>query len=311
VAGRVNLPAVLKRGTLRRAPAAEADRSGDAYYPSRIDRRTNVRPPLHFQRIELKFFLPDRALNHFVDRLSAYTEVDPYLVREGRGRTSYPVTSLYFDSYDLQAFDEKEGGQLFRRKIRLRTYEESLAPENPCFLEIKRRLDAVVLKDRLGLPAGVLDPSIPVNRLLSHLFERTTEKDSPTYHEARMMAAWLNLQPTAIVRYKRLAFVGRDNPTTRITVDLNMEGVWKPPKVVGDIPLRSIGNINAAGMSGISGRYGMLELKCNRNVPGWFHRAAQDLELTRTAFSKYYLVVSALRPQVMEDCDGQYVRGAA
>ena len=75
---------------------------------------------------------------------------------------------------------------------------------------------------------------------------------------------------------KRLAFVGRDNPTTRITVDLNMEGVWKPPKVVGDIPLRSIGNINAAGMSGISGRYGMLELKCNRNVPGWFHRAASE-----------------------------------
>ncbi|KKW37218.1 MAG: hypothetical protein UY85_C0059G0007 [Candidatus Peribacteria bacterium GW2011_GWB1_54_5] len=50
--------------------------------------------PLHFRRIEVKFLIPDRIIPAFVDRIAPYTQPDPFLVEEGRGRTEYPVSSL-------------------------------------------------------------------------------------------------------------------------------------------------------------------------------------------------------------------------
>ncbi len=280
--------------------------TSDAVYPEPLERRTRARAPLHFQRIELKYFLPERLLPYFVERVSPYTDVDPYLVREGRGRTAYPVTSLYFDSLDLSAFEEKENGQLFRRKIRLRTYENEFAEEDPCFLEIKRRLDSVVLKDRLRLPRGLITPELPMSMLLGLLLS-SVEKPDRTYHEAQMLRGWLNLQPTALVQYQRLALVGREDANTRLTVDRHLMGAWRPGHLLGSVPMRTIDSLIATGMNGVSGRYGLLELKCNNVVPAWFHHVVQDLELMRTAFSKYYLVVLAIRPQVLEDCDAAFV----
>ncbi len=283
--------------------------TSDAYYPDDLDRRTAPRAPLHFQRIELKFFIPYRQIEHFVERISRRTDIDPYLVKEGHGRTRYPVTSLYFDSWDLQAWDEKDGGQFFRRKIRLRTYEETYSETAPCFLEIKRRLDAVVLKDRIGLPAGVLKLDMPPSWLLRHLLA-SAEKQDATALEAHMMLGWLNLQPTAIVRYQRMALVAKEDPQIRITVDHNIQGVFRPPTIMGDIPMRNVDNINATGMNAISGKYALLEIKSNNVIPGWLHQAIQDMELNRTAYSKYYLVVLALRPSLMEDCDVRFAEGS-
>src|SRR5437764_2839077 len=169
VGGLRELPPMREVVRRRRRAPQPVDHTSDAYYPDVAERRGAPRPPLHFQRIELKYFLPYRYLDHFIERVSRRTDVDPYLVKEGLGRTRYPVTSLYFDSWDLQAWDEKDGGQFFRRKIRLRAYEDEFSELSPCFLEIKRRLDAVVLKHRIGLPAGVLRDDMPPGRLLRHL----------------------------------------------------------------------------------------------------------------------------------------------
>ena len=289
----------------RRAPLP-VEQTSDAYYPEIAERRGAPRAPLHFQRIELKYFLPYRYLDHFVERVSRRTDVDPYLVKEGLGRTRYPVTSLYFDSYDLAAWREKEDGQFYRRKIRLRTYTEEFSQDAPCFLEIKRRLDAVVLKDRIGLPAGVLTPDTPVNRLLPYLLANAEDLDV-TAHEAEMMRGWFNLQPTAIVRYQRTALVAKEDPNTRITVDHNLQGVFRPANILGTVPLRGIDNINATGMNSLSGKYALLEIKSNNVIPAWLHEVIEDMELARTAYSKYYLVVLALRPGVVEDCDPYFV----
>lgn len=279
--------------------------TSDAYYPEAAERRGAPRAPLHFQRIELKYFIPYRQIDHFVERISRRTDVDPFLMKEGLGRTRYPVTSLYFDSYDLAAWDEKEAGQFFRRKIRLRTYQDEYSTTSPVFLEIKRRLDAVVLKDRISLPAGVLQGEMSPNRLLPYLLSKAKEQDA-TALEAHMMLGWLNLQPTAIVRYQRMALVAKEDPNMRITVDHHIQGVWKPPSIMGNVPMRSVDNINATGMNGIGGKYALLELKSNGGIPGWLHQAIQDMELNRTAYSKYYLVVMALRPELTQDCDDRF-----
>ena len=296
--------------SVRRTRAVTQPETGQGYYPRRLDRRSRPRPPLHFRRLELKYFLPDRWIRHLIEQVSPFTEIDPYLVREGRGRTSYPVTSLYFDSYDLSSFFEKENGLLFRRKIRLRTYEQVFSPEYPCFIEVKRRLDSVVIKDRLALPAGALDPSVPISALLRHLLDHA-ERDPLTSTEACAMASWLNLVPTAVVRYQRTALVGTADRSLRITVDRSLEGSFRPASYLGPSPLRSISNINPLGTTGITGRYALLELKCNNVIPAWLHRVIRQMELMRTAYSKYYLTVAALRPRLREDCDPQFLAVSA
>ena len=124
------------------------------------------------------------------------------------------------------------------------------------------------------------------------------------------MAGWLSLQPAALIRYQRMALVGRSDPSTRVTIDRDIDGAFRPASCLGPQLYRSISNINATGTNGVSGRYAMLELKCNNVVPGWFHRTVQDLELTRTAYSKYYLVVLALRASLIEDCDVRFAEGS-
>ena len=63
-------------------------------------------------------------------------------------------------------------------------------------------------------------------------------------------------------------------------------------------------------MNAISGKYALLEIKSNNVIPGWLHQAIQDMELVRTAYSKYYLVVLALRPSLIEDCDVRFAEGS-
>lgn len=258
--------------------------------------------PLHFQRYEFKYFLPERWIPGLIERLAPFTEVDPFLRREPSARTSYPVTSLYFDSWDLQSWREKEGGQLARRKVRLRTYEPTFREGGPNHLEIKRRFDAVVLKDRIRLPDGMLADVAaapdPLRRVL-----RDLDPESPIVREVGLLAAWFNLRSTALVRYERTALVARQDRRLRITVDHDLEGAWRPASFVGDASYRRLDSLIAAGLTGIAGRYAILEVKADGAFPAWLHAAIRDLGLTRTAYSKYFLAVLALRPRILEDCD--------
>ncbi len=245
-------------------------------------RHPSAQTPLHFRRMEVKYLLPDRLAPSFLDRIAPYTEVDPFLVASGQGQTQYPVTSLYFDSIDLHALAEKDAGLLSRRKLRLRTYGEEFSERASCFLEIKRRHDFVVSKDRLALSVGRVSHA-PTEDLLSHLLHRI-EADARVTAEANILHRRYNLQPTALVRYLRIPFVARHDRRFRITVDRDLAGFWRPARFLGPVPLHRclIG-------------YSVIELKWNHAVPSWFHAAIQDFNLVRTAFSKYAVTVLSLR----------------
>ena len=249
-------------------------------------RKQQRETPLHFRRIELKYVLPTRHVRRFIERIWPYMQPDPYLVSEGTGRTRYPVLSLYFDSMDLHSLYEKDAGMLSRRKLRLRTYASEFSETTASFLEIKRRHDFVVSKDRLSLSVGHLSKKHPMPHLLGHILQRVEAKEEVTA-EAQLLRGWYNLQPTALGRYERIPFVGKHDRTFRITFDGDLQGAWRPPLLFGGQPLRSC-------MNG----YCVMELKCNHAIPQWFHDVIQEFALSRTAYSKYAMVVSVLRPTV-------------
>lgn len=241
---------------------------------------------LHFRRVELKYVVPDRLIPSLIDRISLYTQPDPYLLQEGKGRSSYPVTSLYFDSADLQSLHEKEAGILARRKLRLRTYHDSFTERRPCFLEIKRRHDVVISKDRLSLSVGHIHSELSMTGLLDHILKRVEASESVTA-EANTLRSWYSLQPTAFVRYQRMPFVGLHDHRFRITVDRRLEGVWNPPALLGATLTRPC-------LYGHS----IVELKFNQFVPFWFHALVQEFELERVSCSKYATILQELRPEL-------------
>jgi len=241
--------------------------------------------PLHFRRIEIKYLLPNREVPRFMDRIAPYVDQDPYLKNEGLGRTSYHVTSLYFDSTDYHSMFEKAAGLLSRRKVRLRTYHDTFSGAAPFFLEIKRRHDFVVSKDRLSIEQGCLHKNIHLPQLLQHMLSHV-EKNKALATEAMLLSSWYSLQPTTLVRYHRIPFVAKEDSRFRITIDHELEGFWMPPhlelpRMHKCLPGRSI-----------------VELKFNHSVPAWFHNVIQDLTLERVANSKYSTVVRNLAPSL-------------
>jgi hypothetical protein len=274
------------------------------------DRRQNV-TPLHFRRLEMKYVIPERRVPQFIQAIRPHVELDPFLAR--LGTPSYPVTSMYFDSFDLDSLFAKEAGWLSRRRIRLRTYAESFEPGNTAFFEIKRRHDFLVAKDRLPLtlPPDDQQWSRPVG--LRRLLALTRETDAAARTEAVVLDAWHNLQPAATVSYDREAYIGRSDRELRITVDRDLRGSWSPRSLRQQAPLRrcgfhpilprlmAYGAHNSRGPSPLRGsEWVVIELKFAAAIPSWLHRAIMMLSLERSAYSKYAFVVRALRPNLFE-----------
>ena len=276
-----------------------------------VTERRSYRAPLHFRRIELKYVIPENRVTELIDRISPYMEWDPFVADSER--KSYDLSSLYFDSFDLQSLFAKEAGWLSRRRLRLRIYGEVFAVGATGFLEIKRRHDFLVSKDRFPLTleqSMVDDPRAPgfLRRLLGAVRERDDAAD-----EAMVLDGWYSLQPTAIVAYNRIPLVSRTDPDLRLTVDRELKGVWRPWSLTGVQPFRNCGvdpilprlmnygTHQARGPNPLrTGAYVIVELKFAHGIPSWMHQIIMNMNLARSAYSKYAFVTRALMPNLFE-----------
>jgi len=92
-----------------------------------------------FNRFELKYILSWKDAERLKDNLRQYLHPDAYGDSDG----IYALASLYYDSPDHRFYWEKIEGIRFRRKLRIRHYEQqaALTPESRVFVEIKQRLN--------------------------------------------------------------------------------------------------------------------------------------------------------------------------
>lgn len=289
-------------GTRRSGTTAVAD-----------DRRQHA-TPLHFRRLEMKYVLPERRVPQLLGLIRPHVTLDPFLAK--LDRPAYPVTSMYFDSFDLQSLFAKEAGWLSRRRIRLRTYADAFEPGATAFFEIKRRHDFLVSKDRLPLTLHADDGHIVRPVSLRRLLEMARGDDPAVREEAVVLDAWFSLQPTAVVAYDREAYISRTDPELRITVDRALRGSWNPRALKQRAPLRlcgvhptlprlmAYGSHNSRGPSPLrANEWVVLELKFASAIPAWLHQAIMTMNLERSAYSKYAFLVRALRPNLFESTE--------
>ncbi|MFC1756619.1 polyphosphate polymerase domain-containing protein [Patescibacteria group bacterium] len=149
------------------------------------------RPALSASRFEFKYLMNEQKAISVLSVLKKLgMRPDPKSC--SGGDNSYIVSSLYFDSWAWKDYQDKVGGFLSRKKIRLRFYGDE--PKD-IWAEIKRKQDMSILKERSH---EIKKP------LLMYIIKE-------------------GLKPKVLVRYKRRPLVFGNSNNLRITFDSNIE----------------------------------------------------------------------------------------
>jgi len=224
-----------------------------------------------FNRFELKYLLSWEAAEQLKQDLQQYLQPDAH----GDGSGTYALSSLYYDTVDYRFYWEKVEGIKFRRKLRIRHYEEqpALSPESQVFVEIKQRLDRVIQKRRVLLSYR------DALELCNHrTIPQHAPRDRAVIEEMYAMVWQYNLRPTCITSYMRQAFVGGDYDIgLRVTFDTNIRYRAK------DLQLHS----KKIGPFMLSPKRVIMEIKVNERVPFWITELVAEHNFSLIRISKY------------------------
>lgn len=233
---------------------------------------------LHFQRFEFKYLLPVELADILIPKLLKYMEWDPYVAEIPTKQ--YQVASLYYDSAGLACYYEKLAGVEKRKKLRLRVYDQKLQPDSKIYMEIKRRDDAIILKDRVVAShhdcLGALVKGDYVK------FKNSRPEDEQKFLDEFFWTKEHNcLMPKIMVVYQRAPLVGKIDKRFRVTFDSDLKTYpadW--------IELKEDGRpVNPDSV--------ILEVKFNNILPAWFHHIIKDYQLERISYSKYAMSIEA------------------
>lgn len=222
-----------------------------------------------FNRFELKYLVSLEQAEIFKKALRNY------LFSDEHGNGSYKLSSLYFDSPDFRCYWEKIDGIRFRRKLRIRHYENGnlLTLNTPVFVEIKQRIDRVTQKRRVLMPYS--DALALCNR--RELPMKVLAEDQAVVSEVYSYLWEYNLRPVSIVRYQRQAFIGAEYDLgLRVTFDTQLG------YQVHQLRLQDVTTLPM-----LSPDRAVMEIKVNERLPYWLADmiAAHNLKTVRV--SKY------------------------
>ena len=149
-------------------------------------------------RYELKYRIRESKAQAIARYIQSYISPDKYSRR--LPNFEYPICSLYFDSDEFDLCRETLEKKTNRFKLRIRFYDED--PKSPCFFEIKRRLNRIILKGRARINKDRIQ-SVIHGDIISDL---KYKKDQEVIRQFQFYLKMLQANPTVLVRYSRQAF---------------------------------------------------------------------------------------------------------
>jgi hypothetical protein len=217
---------------------------------------------LTFSRFEYKYYVPSFLAEEIAAYLVGKTDLDPYN-KDGK---FYTVSSVYFDTPDLMFFKDKFDGFSRRIKVRLRSYEDDFFDAENYFFEIKYKNVNKIYKER-----------IPVSRdaafyYLDKNFDIAVE---PLLQRIRALHDFHSLNPTILVRYRRLSFYDK-YIQFKISIDKHLQ-------VAPGVDFDNSPN----DYLDLLGDYNVLELKFDQELPQYILNMLAKYDLQRDSISKY------------------------
>lgn len=214
-----------------------------------------------FKRYEIKYLLTKQQKQAVLQAMKPYMRLDNY------GRTT--IRNIYFDTDTYRLIRHSLEKPAYKEKLRIRSYQAA-TPNDPVFVELKKKYQSVVYKRRLTLLETQAMNSfqnglpLPIHSQIADEIEYFR-----SYYEG--------LHPTVFLSYEREAFYALDGGDFRITFDENIlyrEYNFSLGSEVYGTPLLNEGET-------------LMEIKTSGGLPLWMSHELNRLRLYHTSFSKY------------------------
>lgn len=215
-------------------------------------------------RHELKFKISNNAAKVLKQKLSLILDKDKFgYYKDG----SYLIRSLYFDDRDSSSYYEKMDGVLYRKKYRIRMYNED---ESFIRLEKKMKHNNYTAKEQILISKDIY------SKILDGKLDEIDEAKG-------LLLEFINdckvkgLIPSIIVEYHRLAFTYPISDV-RITFDSNIQsGLYN----------YDLFNTSYPRFDVLEPGYQVLEVKFNEVLPLHIANILNDIPSCREAVSKF------------------------
>ena len=234
--------------------------------------------PTFFSRYECKYIVDPRLLPPMRSYLEAFTRPDSYAALCSGNR--YLICSLYLDSPDLGLYYQTVRGEKDRFKLRVRTYSDDGSA--PAFLEVKRKLNAIVHKRRAGLSRERARRILAGDGLAAEGLAADVRADAEYFRHHLLLT---EARPVARVRYWREAYQAHGNEPVRITFDTGVQHA----ATFDDEFSPSRGRWTSTPIDGA-----IVEVKFTERFPTWVQDFVRSFGLGQQTVPKYVLALHDL-----------------
>ena len=215
-------------------------------------------------RHELKYFISPAEMQVLRGILTPSMQLDP----NGNENNEYHIRSLYFDTINDDAFDEKIAGVGNRKKYRIRIYNFS---DKVIKLECKSKYGDLISKQSVTIPRDLAE------QLIAGDPEGLQRMRHPLFHDVYREMRTRLLRPAVIVDYIREAYI-HPAEEVRITFDKTLRtGLYSTDLFNKDIPTYPV----------FDDPVEILEVKYDEFLPSYIQSMLSGVTAQRSAISKY------------------------
>lgn len=214
-----------------------------------------------FKRYEMKYLLNSQQKQKILQSMESHMKLDIY------GRTT--IRNIYFDTDTFRLIRRSLEKPAYKEKLRIRSYKPA-APEDPVFVELKKKYKSVVYKRRLSLTEK--------EAMHSFMQGKPLPVESQIGEEIEYFRNYYGvLNPTVFLSYEREAYYALDGSDFRVTFD---EDILCREK---DFSLGS----EIYGETLLGDGQTLMELKTSGGIPLWMSHALAENRIFKTSYSKY------------------------
>lgn len=215
----------------------------------------------NFKRYEKKYLLSKEQYQNLKQLISPYMVVDEF------GQTT--ICSIYYDTPDYMLIRKSIEKPVYKEKLRLRTYGIP-SSFSTAFVELKKKYQGVVYKRRLAMP---------YEKALNQLNEKHIESDQDQIADEinYFINYYQGLRPSTALFYDRVAYIGRENHSYRMTFD------HKISYRMTDLDT----SLGSEGKALLENDYYLMEVKIRGAMPMWLSHALDSLGVYPSSYSKY------------------------
>lgn len=234
---------------------------------------------MKWQRYEVKYLIGEVQAAEVRRYCRDYLSVDAYAALESG--CQYPVTSFYLDSTTRELLRHTIDKQPNRFKLRVRVYNRFDEPREDAvaFFEVKRRINAIIQKDRLLVGPGEHDALLWNGRSIDD--HSSQSKNGNQLHGRKFfdLRARIGADPVLGISYTREAYETTSADRVRVTLDRDLHyGLLARP-----------GNGNRDMWWPVEMEGVVLELKFTNTYPFWVANMLRRLEVVRRGVCKYVI----------------------